>query len=186
MQLANHNLYLKKKKTVHGQDVQNLISPGGPVCIFFFGLLRYQALATGPSLLRSQAEMMPHLHRPIFKPIRFLFAGLTSINFFSSSNQSPHQAQHLAATGKKNRQGKSFELHQRVSIGQTEKIKPIASSRRKEQRSPYVGTSSSETGTRWKDWGTSYWPSSLFSYLGFAFAGRKEKQGQARASSAKG
>jgi hypothetical protein len=35
MQLANHNLYLKKKKTVHGQDVQNLISPGGPVCIFF-------------------------------------------------------------------------------------------------------------------------------------------------------
>jgi hypothetical protein len=52
------------------------------VCsLLFFGPLRYQALAAGPWLLRSEAEMRPHLHSPIFKPIRFLFAGLASIDF---------------------------------------------------------------------------------------------------------
>jgi len=93
MQLANHNLYLKKEKdSTWTRCAKFNFARRAGLHFFFFGLLRYQALATGPSLLRSQAEMMPHLHRPIFKPIRFLFAGLTSINFFSSSNQSPHQA----------------------------------------------------------------------------------------------
>ena len=62
--------------------------------------------------------------------------------------------------------------------------KSIASSRRKEQYSPFIGTRSPETGTRWKDWGTSYWPSPLFSYLGLHLLG--ENRSKARPSSAKG